>query len=334
VRRAAGERRSTARAGQAFEPPPTIRPKAVPPRPPATAKPVKAVGPGAAEVDAATQRPATAQVEVAASPGGKPKRSFRTSKQTTAVTTLDEELDDDTRTSAAIKPGAIAESVPSYAPVSPPPPPPAGTATVVAPRSHRAHITTAADVAAAAEAAQAAQVAKEAKEAVAAAAAAAATTAAAAATAQAAPVDTSLAASVGGVKVKGKGKSSTTPRGARKIKLHLSYISPLSVMKLSFLLALCFGIALVVMVYVVWNALDAKEVFVKIDDMITQVFGDTRPKQLDILNQLERGRIMSGATMLAAVEVVILTVISTIGAILYDLVAALVGGIKVTLREK
>ncbi|MDR1799105.1 MAG: DUF3566 domain-containing protein, partial [Bifidobacteriaceae bacterium] len=321
-RKPSGDRRSGTRAGQAVEPPPTIRPKVVPQRA-AAAKPIKTVGPGAAVAvggPAADEAPAVAgATEVAAgaaaasaageapaapvaevqvtgtTASGKPKRSFRTAKQTTTVTTVDS-LDDEGRVASP------AEAAPSYAPSAAPQMPPSpAPAVIVPPRSTRAHVTTAADVQAAAEAAQAAHVAQQAKEAAAAAAAEAAATAATAAatvaaeTAVATTTAAAATASLGGVRATGKAKSSG-PRGARKIKLHLSYISPLSVMKMSFLLSICIGIGLVVMVYVLWNALDAREVFVKIDDMITQVVGDSRPKQLDILAQLERGRIMSGAT--------------------------------------
>jgi hypothetical protein len=118
-----------------------------------------------------------------------------------------------------------------------------------------------------------------------------------------------------------------------RVKLNLSYIAPLSVMKISFLVAIALGIAFVVAVFVLWEALNDKSVFTTIDQMITDLVGANRPESLQILKYVERGRIMSGAAIIAVIDVVVITVVSTLVAVIYNIIAALVGGVRVTLRE-
>jgi hypothetical protein len=119
----------------------------------------------------------------------------------------------------------------------------------------------------------------------------------------------------------------------RRVKLNVGYIAPLSVMKLSFLMAIALGIAFVVAVFILWQALNDRHVFVTIDEMITELIGASRPESLEIMPYVELGRVMSGATILAVINVVLITVISTLLAVIYNIVAALVGGVYVTLRE-
>jgi hypothetical protein len=149
-------------------------------------------------------------------------------------------------------------------------------------------------------------------------------------------------AAAGGARMVGPGgvEARVEPAGSAKqarkqgrIKLNLSYVAPLSVMKIAFLVAVALGIAFAVVVFILWEALDEKAVFTTIDDMITEVVGANRPEWLNILDYLERGRIMSGAAVIAVINVVIITVVSTLLAVIYNIVAALVGGVHVTLKE-
>jgi hypothetical protein len=123
-------------------------------------------------------------------------------------------------------------------------------------------------------------------------------------------------------------------RRTGRIRLNLSYVSPLSVMKISFLVFIALGIAFVIAVYILWNALDDRAVFTQIDDMVTQLVGTKRPESLNILKYVEQGRVMSGAVIVAVIDVIVFTVISTLMAVVYNIIAALVGGVHVTLREQ
>jgi hypothetical protein len=120
---------------------------------------------------------------------------------------------------------------------------------------------------------------------------------------------------------------------AKRVKLNLSYIAPLSVTKVAFLVSVAMGIAFVVAIYILWEVLNDRQIFAQIDDMITSLVGENRPKELDITSYVEQGRIMSGAAIIAVVDVIVFTVISTLVAVIYNIIAALVGGVRVTLKE-
>src|SRR5665647_1746074 len=127
------------------------------------------------------------------------------------------------------------------------------------------------------------------------------------------------------------GATSIGTGAARKVRLAVARIDPWSVMKLSFLLSVAFGIMLVVAAAVTWYTLDGLAVFTSVNNTIAEITGDT--KFFDLLEYVAFKRVISLATMIAVVDVVILTALSTIGAFLYNIVAALVGGINVTLTD-
>ena len=125
--------------------------------------------------------------------------------------------------------------------------------------------------------------------------------------------------------------SASTTSGPRRVRLAVARVDPWSVMKLSFLLAVGAGIMMVVATAVVWYTLDGLHVFTKINDTINTLGGATI--HFNLLNVVGFSRVISLATMIAVVDVVLLTALSTIGAFLYNIVAALVGGIHLTLTD-
>ena len=88
---------------------------------------------------------------------------------------------------------------------------------------------------------------------------------------------------------------------------------------------------MVVVAAVIWYTLDGLAVFTSVNNTIAEITGDT--KFFDLLEYVAFKRVISLATVIAVVDVVILTALSTIGAFLYNIVAALVGGITVTLTD-
>jgi Transmembrane domain of unknown function (DUF3566) len=118
----------------------------------------------------------------------------------------------------------------------------------------------------------------------------------------------------------------------RRVRLSLSRVDPWSVMKLSFLLSFAIGIMIVVAAAVIWMVLDSLAVFTTINDMIREIVGDESP--IDILQFVDFTRVVSGAMVIAIVDVILLTALSTIGAFLYNITAALVGGVNVTLTDE
>lgn len=126
---------------------------------------------------------------------------------------------------------------------------------------------------------------------------------------------------------KGPGKS---PRRAR---LRLTRIDPWSVMKTSFLLSIAFGIVTVVAVAVVWSVLGAAGVWDSIDNTVSDVLGSQSGAPFQVEDYVGTSRVLGFTMIVAVVDVILITAISTLGAFLYNLAAALLGGIEVTLAE-
>jgi hypothetical protein len=119
--------------------------------------------------------------------------------------------------------------------------------------------------------------------------------------------------------------------GPRRVRLTVSRIDPWSVMKLAFLLAVAIGIMTVVATAVFWYVIDGLGVFSSIQSFVNDAVGNQT--DVDVTQFVQFDRLVSLATLVAVVNVVLLTAIATIMAILYNITAALVGGVHVTLTD-
>jgi hypothetical protein len=125
----------------------------------------------------------------------------------------------------------------------------------------------------------------------------------------------------------------TRPRSVRRARLRLTHLDPWSVMKTSFLLSIAFGIVTVVAVGVVWSVLGAAGVWDSINQTVSDVMGGDTAQTFDVTNYVGTSRVLGFTMIVAVVDVVLITAISTLGAFLYNLAAALLGGVEVTLAE-
>jgi hypothetical protein len=122
------------------------------------------------------------------------------------------------------------------------------------------------------------------------------------------------------------------PAPARRVRLTVSRIDPWSAMKMSFLLSVALGIAMVVMVAVLWTILEGMGVFDQVNGVIGQVVQDGSNK-FDILDFIGFTRVVSLTIVIAVVDVILFTAIATLGAFLYNVSSALVGGVQLTLTD-
>lgn len=125
--------------------------------------------------------------------------------------------------------------------------------------------------------------------------------------------------------------TSSRPR-SRKARLRVTHVDPWSVMKVSFLLSIALGIVTIVSVAIVWTVLGAAGVWESINATVGDVVGDTG-SSFRIEDYLGMSRVMGFTMIVAVVDVVLVTVIATLGAFLYNLAAALLGGLEVVLAE-
>jgi hypothetical protein len=137
------------------------------------------------------------------------------------------------------------------------------------------------------------------------------------------------------------GRSASTPRRTpaagrvpRRARLRLSRIDPWSVMKVSFLLSIAFGIVTVVSVFLVWSVLGAAGVWSSINSTVSDtVSSGSTVSTFNIEDYLGMSRVLGFTMLVSVIDVILITAIATLGAFLYNMAASLLGGIEVTLAE-
>lgn len=123
--------------------------------------------------------------------------------------------------------------------------------------------------------------------------------------------------------------SATKPGRRRSTRLALRRVDPWSVFVLSLLISMFLGVVLVVAVIVLYALFAALGVVGSIDSFA---------RDLQIIDAgdslLGPGRVLGLATLTAALDVVVLTALSTLAAFLYNVCAGLTGGVEVVLGER
>ncbi|MBG0826981.1 DUF3566 domain-containing protein [Planomonospora sp. ID67723] len=133
-----------------------------------------------------------------------------------------------------------------------------------------------------------------------------------------------------------KKQSDTAPRAPRKAHLVLRRIEPWSAMKFSFVVSLvCFVVLFVAVavLYMVLNGLGVFDSIIQTVNQLTNPDGKSTATSLDIAPWFEPVRILGYTALIGAVNVVLITALSTLGAVIYNVASDLVGGIEVTFSE-
>jgi hypothetical protein len=125
--------------------------------------------------------------------------------------------------------------------------------------------------------------------------------------------------------VRGRG----TGRQPRKARLTLSHVNVYSVFKLSCVLAIALFFVWLIMVGVLYGVLDVAGVFTKVNDTVGKISGGTNPKPV-----VTGSLVFGSAIIIGAVYIVLFIALSTIGSMVYNLCADLVGGVELTLSER
>ena len=129
-------------------------------------------------------------------------------------------------------------------------------------------------------------------------------------------------------------ESPSAPAEPRRVRLALTRISALSVMKISLLLSVAAGIMFVVAVAVVWFMLDSLHVFSTIKDLVGTMLDSESNAFTALVEYMEFSSAFSISVIIAVFNIFLSTALSTIGALLYNVTAALVGGIHLTLADE
>ncbi len=104
-------------------------------------------------------------------------------------------------------------------------------------------------------------------------------------------------------------------------------------MKTALLLSVAFGIVIVIAVLLVWSVLGAAGVWDSINKTVAGVLGSDSTQTFNVNDYVGTNRVVGFTMIVAALDVVLITAISTLAAFLYNLAAALLGGVEVTLAE-
>jgi Transmembrane domain of unknown function (DUF3566) len=120
---------------------------------------------------------------------------------------------------------------------------------------------------------------------------------------------------------------------SRDAQLVVSRIEPWSVMKFSFMVSLVGWVVLFVAVAAIYFAFSSLGVFHQIEDTIGLVTSSKTGGGANVSSWFSASTVL-GYTMLAgAIDVVLITALTTVGAVVYNLVTHLSGGIEITLHE-
>jgi Transmembrane domain of unknown function (DUF3566) len=124
-------------------------------------------------------------------------------------------------------------------------------------------------------------------------------------------------------------RSAGRSRQPRRARLTLSHINVYSVFKFSCVLAIALFFVWLIMVGVLYGVLDFAGVFGKVNETVHTITGDGKTNDV-----VTGSLVFGGAIIIGAVNIVLFIALSTIGAMIYNLCADLVGGAEVTLSER
>ena len=117
-------------------------------------------------------------------------------------------------------------------------------------------------------------------------------------------------------------------RGPRRARLQLRHIDPWTVLKFSCVLSIALFFVWLIVIGVLFGILDAAGVVGKINDSVILINGSGSKAPVTA------GIVFGGAAIIGVVNIVLFIALSTIGSVVYNLCADLVGGIELTLSER
>jgi hypothetical protein len=117
---------------------------------------------------------------------------------------------------------------------------------------------------------------------------------------------------------------------ARQVKLHLTHVDPWSVAKGAFVLGVTIAGVLLVAITVLWVLLSAAGVFEAAVSLWSDASGSTGTG----ISFLSLGRLLGLTMVVSAIEIVLLSVLSTLFAVLYNLSVGFTGGVEYTFTDR
>ena len=118
--------------------------------------------------------------------------------------------------------------------------------------------------------------------------------------------------------------------GSRTVRLHLTHIDPWAAAKSAFMLGVTIAGVLLVAVTLLWGALSAAGVF----EAISGLWNDAAGSNSASINFLSLGRLIGLTMVISAIEITLLSVLSSLYAVLYNLSVGFTGGREWTFTDR
>ena len=122
-------------------------------------------------------------------------------------------------------------------------------------------------------------------------------------------------------------------RSARQAHLTIARVEPWSVMKFSFVVSLVAFVILFVAVSVLYGVLSGLGVFDSLQRVVASITSSQGSAGVNAKAWFSASKVLGYTALLGSLNIVLITAISTIGSVVYNLTSRLVGGVEVTLRE-
>jgi hypothetical protein len=135
------------------------------------------------------------------------------------------------------------------------------------------------------------------------------------------------------VTMRTKAPKGQSKRTARQAHLTIARVEPWSVMKFSFVVSLVAFVILFVAVSVLYGVLSGLGVFDSLQRVVASVTSSQGSAGVNAKAWFSASKVLGYTALLGSLNIVLITAMSTIGSVVYNLTSRLVGGVEVTLRE-
>jgi hypothetical protein len=120
---------------------------------------------------------------------------------------------------------------------------------------------------------------------------------------------------------------------SRQAHLTVARFEPWSVMKFSFMVSLVCFVILFVAVALLYGTLAGLGVFDAIQKALSNVTSGQGTNGVNLSHYFSASTVLTYTALLGILDVVLITAFTTVGSVVYNLAAHLVGGVEVTLKE-
>jgi hypothetical protein len=121
-------------------------------------------------------------------------------------------------------------------------------------------------------------------------------------------------------------KSSRRPASSKQVRLKLVYIDFWSTVKLAFLAGICLAIIAIVGTFLIWTVLDRTGIFDQVNSLVKDISGAGGG---DLRAVLGLGQVMGFSLVVAILDIVVVTALGAVFALLYNLSVKITGGLLV-----